>query len=96
MSNTPYQIVIVGGSGRGKTYSFRNMNQDTCGFINVENKPLPFINKFKHYFTPKNWKEAYDKLIEYAKNPEITEVVFDSFSSYMDSVLKTARDTKKG
>jgi len=92
----PYQIILVGSPGRGKTYSFRNMNPDTCGFINMEGKPLPFVNKFKHYYTPNGWQDAYQKLIEYAKNSEITEVVFDSFSSYMDSILKTARETKKG
>src|SRR3972149_7333856 len=93
---TPYQIILVGSPGRGKTYSFRNMNSETCGFINMEGKPLPFANKFKFYYTPNGWQDAYTKLIEYAKNSEITEVVFDSFSSYMDSVLKTARETKKG
>jgi hypothetical protein len=97
MSKTvPYQIAIVGGSGKGKTMAFRNMNPQTCGFINMEKKPLPFINNFKFYCTPKNWQEAYQKLIEYAKDPEITEVVFDSISSYIDSVLKLARETKKG
>ena len=45
----PYQIAIVGMSGKGKTMAFRNMNPETCGFINAEGKPLPFINKFKHY-----------------------------------------------
>ena len=93
---TPYQFMIVGSSGKGKTYSFRNMNTETCGFINMENKPLPFINKFKYYCAPNNWQDAYNKLIEYAKNPEITEVVLDSFSAYMESVLKTARESKKG
>lgn len=93
---TPYQIMLVGASGKGKTYSFRNMNPETCGFINMESKPLPFKNKFKYYYAPNNWQDAYNKLIEYAKNPEITEVVFDSFSTYTDSVLKTARETKKG
>jgi hypothetical protein len=94
--STPYQIVIVGSSGKGKTYSFRNMNPETCGFINMESKPLPFLNKFKNYYVPNNWQDAYTKLIEYAKDPKITEVVLDSFSAYMDSVLKTARETKKG
>jgi hypothetical protein len=93
--NIPYPIAIVGSSGRGKTMSFRNMNPETCGFINAENKPLPFINKFKHYCTPNTWTETYQKLIEYGKNPEITEVVLDSFSAYIDSLLKTARETKK-
>jgi hypothetical protein len=96
MTITPYQFMIVGSPGRGKTYSFRNMNTKTCGFINMEGKPLPFINKFEHYYCPNNWQDAYTKLIEYAKDPSITEIVFDSFSAYMDSVLKTARETKKG
>jgi len=39
---------------------------------------------------------TYQKLIEYGKDPEITEVVLDSFSAYIDSLLKTARETKKG
>lgn len=92
----PYQIAVVSASGKGKTMSFRNMNPETCGFINAEGKPLPFINKFKHYCTPNTWTETYQKLIEYGKDPEITEVVLDSFSAYIDSLLKTARETKKG
>lgn len=94
--NIPYQIAIVAPSGKGKTMSFRNMNPNTCGMINSESKPLPFINKFKHYCTPSTWQETYQKLIEYGKNVEITEVVLDSFSAYTDSLLKTARETKKG
>jgi len=97
MSKTPaYQIALVGMPGKGKTMSFRNLNPETTGFINAENKPLPFINKFKHYSTPIDWKETYQKLIEYAKNPEIKVVVLDSFSAYVDSLLKTARETKRG
>lgn len=96
MQRDPYQIAIVGSSGRGKTYSLRNVDQKTTGFINVENKPLPFIANFEHYSTPSNWKEAYTKLIEFAKNDKIKLVVFDSFSAYIDSVLKTCRETKKG
>lgn len=92
----PYQIAIVGMSGKGKTMTFRNMDTTTCGFINAEGKPLPFINNFKHYCTPNSWQETYQKLIEYGKNPEITEVVLDSFSAYTDSLLKTAREIKKG
>jgi len=92
----PYQIAIVGQSGKGKTMAFRNMNPETCAFINMEGKPLPFENKFKHYFVPDSWQEAYHKLIEYFKDDSITEVVMDSFSAYVDSLLKTARETKKG
>lgn len=96
MNTTPYQIALVGMSGRGKTMSFRNLNPETTGFINIESKPLPFINKFKHYSAPNNWQECYQKLIEYAKDDTIKVVVLDSFSAYVDSLLKTARETKRG
>lgn len=91
-----YKILLVSQSGKGKTYSFRNMNPDTTGFINVENKPLPFKNTFKHHFRALTYIDAYNKLIEYAKNPEINSIVFDSLSSYIDMLLLDARKTKKG
>lgn len=93
---TAYQFALVGMSGRGKTMAFRNMDIETTGFINMETKPLPFLNKFKYYSAPNNWQECYQKLIEYAKNSSIKIVILDSFSAYIDSVLKTARDTKRG
>lgn len=96
MTTTPYQIAIVGMSGKGKTMAFRNMNPKTCGYINAECKPLPFVNKFSNYKTPKTWQETYDTLIEYYKKDDITEVVLDSFSAYVDSLLKTAREKFKG
>ena len=92
----PYQITIVGQSGKGKTMAFRNMNPKTCAFINMEGKPLPFENKFQKYFMPDTWQECYQNLAECYKDETITEVVFDSFSAYVDSLLKTARETKKG
>jgi archaellum biogenesis ATPase FlaH len=94
--NTAYQFALVGMSGRGKTMAFRNMDPETTGYINMENKPLPYLNTFKHYSTPNNWQECYQKIIEYAKDSSIKVVIVDSFSAYIDSVLKTARDTKRG
>lgn len=96
MNTTPYQIALVGMSGRGKTMAFRNLDPETTGFVNIESKPLPFINKFKHYSAPNNWQECYQKLIEYAKDDTVKVVVLDSFSAYVDSLLKTARETKRG
>lgn len=96
MSRESYNIAIVGSSGRGKTYSLRNLDPETTGFINIAAKPLPFKNNFKHYCMPKDWSEAYNKLVEYAKNDDIKIVVLEDFSEYMDSVLKTAREIKKG
>ncbi len=96
MNKQPYQVAVVGMSGKGKTMAFRNMSPDKCGYINSECKPLPFPNKFKHYAIPKTWQETYQQLIDYAKNKDITEVVLDSFSEYIDSLLKTAREKFKG
>lgn len=93
---TAYQFALVGMSGRGKTMAFRNMDPETTGYINMEAKPLPFLNKFKYYSAPNNWQECYQKLIEYAKDKAINVIILDSFSAYVDSVLKTARDTKRG
>lgn len=91
-----YKVLLVGNSGKGKTYSFRNMNPDTTGFINVENKPLPFKNAFKHHSRPTNYQQVLDTIKQYAENKDITAIVIDSFSAYMDLVLEEARRTKKG
>lgn len=96
MNVKPYQFALVGMPGKGKTMAFRNMNPETTGFVNMECKPLPFINKFKHYSTPNTWQECYRKLIEYAKDDSIDVVILDSFSAYMDSLLKNAHETRKG
>ncbi len=91
-----YKVAIVAASGSGKTYSFRNMNPTTTGFINVENKPLPFKNNFKYHTRVKTYQDVLTAMAEYAKNPEITCIVIDSFSAYVDLLLETCRATKKG
>ena len=48
MTRDYYKVLLVSLSGKGKTYSSRNLNPETTGFINMENKPLPFKNTFKH------------------------------------------------
>lgn len=91
-----YKTMLVGGSGKGKTYSFRNMNPVTTGFINVEDKPLPFKNKFKYHSRPKTVAEIKTTLKEFTENPEITTIVIDSFSAYIEMLLSEARARFKG
>lgn len=91
-----YKILLVSPSGKGKTFSFRNVDPNTFGFINVENKPLPFKNQFKYHTRPTSRVEAINTLVEYAKNPEITAIGFDSFSAFTDLVMAEARQTQKG
>lgn len=96
MSRDYYKVLLVGSSGKGKTYSARNMNPDTTGFINIEDKPLPFKNKFKYHARPKNVSEVRTSLMEYANNPDINCIYIDSFSAYVDLLLAECRATKKG
>src|SRR5258708_19050574 len=91
-----YKVLLVGASGKGKTFSCRQMDANTTGFINVENKPLPFKNQFKYQTRPNNFSEVLEAIKEYAKNTEIKAVVIDSFSAYTDLLLAEAKKTKKG
>src|ERR1700739_2171644 len=72
------------------------MNPETTGFINAENKPLPFKNSFKYHKRCDTYLEVLDTIKEYAKNPEITSIVIDSFSAYAELLRAEARRTKKG
>lgn len=96
MSRDYYKVALVAQSGKGKTFAARNLNRDKTGFINVENKPLPFKGGFKYHTRCTAYNEAYNALIEYAKNPEIDLIFFDSFSAYVDLLLLECRKTKKG
>lgn len=91
-----YKVFIVGQSGKGKTYAFRNMNPDTTGFLNIEDKPLPFKNKFKYHSRPKNTIEVKQSLKEFADNPEINCICIDSFSAYVELLLGECRAAKRG
>ena len=96
VSRDYYKVLLVGQSGKGKTFSFRNCDPLTTGFINVENKPLPFKNNFKFHKKPNASAEVLEVIKEYAQNPEITMIVIDSFSAYMDLALAEGKKTKKG
>ena len=90
-----YKVLQVATSGSGKTWSNKKLGKNAA-MINVENKPLPYKDNFGVHYTPTTYSEAYKNLIEAAKNPEIEIIVFDSFSAYMELVLKEARATRKG
>lgn len=91
-----YKVLLVSQPGKGKTYSFRNMNPETFGFVNAENKPLPFKNNFKYHERPNDHVEAYNALVKFAKDPKIEAIGFDSFSAWTDMLLAYARTNYKG
>lgn len=91
-----YKILVVSPPGKGKTYSFRNVDPNGFGLINLENKPLPFKKLMTYHTRPLDRVQAYNAIVEYAKNPEITAIGIDSFSAYADMLMEEARRTKKG
>lgn len=91
-----YKILVVSQSGKGKTYAARNLDPLTTGFLNVEDKPLPFRNKFLFHERCLTVSEVKLNLKKFAEDPQIEVIVFDSFSAYVDLLLAEARSTKKG
>ena len=91
-----YKVMLVSQSGKGKTYSFRNVDPETFGMVNIENKPLPFKNKFKYHARPATRQAAFDAIFEFAKNPDIKAIGIDSFSAYTDLLLAEARANYEG
>lgn len=91
-----YKVLIIGAAGKGKTYSFRNMEETTTGFINIENKPLPFKAKFNFHARPVNVASVYKALEDYANNPLVDVIVIDSFSAFVELLLAQCRRDKKG
>lgn len=91
-----YKIAIVGQTGNGKTYGARTLDPDTTGFINIENKPLPFKNTFKYHARPQNAASVMAALKDYGDNPDITLIVIDSFSAFVEMLLGEARQSKRG
>jgi phage anti-repressor protein len=67
------------------------MNENTTGFINTENKPLPFRKNFKYHARPKAFAGVMKALEDYAANPEIEVIVIDSLSAAFEVLVEEAR-----
>lgn len=91
-----YKVLLVASSGSGKTMSAQNLDRTTTGFLNVENKPLPFKGDFKNHVVPKDISQINATLIEWAKNPDISDIFIDSLSAIFDMVLMDCRGRFKG
>jgi|SRR5690625_201191 len=86
-----FKIALVGASGKGKTYSFRNMNREHTGFINTEYKPLPFKKDFKYHGKPTKWVGITQCFKDFENNNDINAIVLDSFSATIEIILEECR-----
>jgi hypothetical protein len=86
------KIMLVSQSGKGKTYSFRNMDEKTTGFINTELKPLPFKKNFMHHAKPKKMAGIFKAFEDFSKDPNIDCIVMDSFSAAAETILEEMQE----
>jgi len=86
-----YKILVVGQSGKGKTYGSRTLDPATTAFMNIEDKPFPFKNSFKYVFKPQTVAKVHEDLKLINGQAIITTIVFDSFSAFIDLLLAECR-----
>lgn len=91
-----YKILYLSQPGKGKTYSFINLDRNTTGFINTDDKPLPFDDPFKYYAKPRKFAGVMKALEDYANNPEIKVIVLDTVTCAIDMLLDEMRTNFKG
>jgi hypothetical protein len=91
-----YKVLLVAPAGYGKTYSGRNLDRATTGFVNTENKPLPFRGDFAKHYRPKTLAETTAALVELAKDEKIKSIFMDSLSAVFEMVLLDCRAKYKG
>ena len=90
-------IMIEGPSGRGKSYSLRNLPKEYTLIMNHERKKLPFqgSNGFIEK-RPLNVTDTFKELDAAIASPQIRIVVIESLSAFLDMLLNEARILKTG
>lgn len=73
-------VLLIGGSGTGKTCSFRNMPANETAIINVTNKPLPYKDKGQKVVSTKD----YTQIISAIKGTKKRALIIDD-SGYLMS-----------
>lgn len=85
-------ILIMGGSGTGKSTSLRNLPAEETAIINVTNKPMPFKNKNNIKVVNCN---DYEQMIKAILSTKKRIIVVDD-SSYMMTFENFEKATNKG
>lgn len=90
------KILLTSQSGKGKTYSFRNMDENTTGFCNSELKPFPFKKSFKYHGKPTTIAGTLKCITDFSQNPEIDCIVIDSLTSIFELFEKELQKNFSG
>lgn len=97
MSRTDFgKILVVAPSGYGKTFLSKTADFEKTGFVNSEQKPLPFKGNFKYQGKPKSWAGFLKNIEDFAKNPDITNMIIDSQSMGFDMLHSEMQQNFKG
>lgn len=100
MLNHP-NVIVIGRSGSGKSYSLRNLNPKTTRILNIERKALPFKHSYEFDKNDNNiYLEEHGKFFTQLKkaidNPDLEVIVVESGIKLAEVLLKTAKEIKKG
>lgn len=90
-------IMIEGPSGRGKSFSLRNLPVKYTLIMNHERQKLPFkgANAFREW-RPTSLGATFKHLDDALVNPQDQIIVIESLSAFLDMLLAEARVLKKG
>lgn len=85
------KILLLGPSGYGKTYSYRNLDPETTYLIDTELKPFPFRKRFKYHVRVKTWNSFKSAFAEASANDEISTIVIDSQTMIFEKLEASCR-----
>ena len=84
-------VLLIGGSGSGKTTSFRNMPANETAIINVTNKPLPYRDKGQKVVSTRD----YAQIMSAIKGTKKKAIIIDD-SGYLMSFENFDKANVKG
>lgn len=90
------KVLVIAPSGYGKTFLSKTADLESTGYINTENKPLPFKGNFKFHGKPKTWAGILKNIEDYGNNPEIKNIIIDSQSMAFDTLHSEMKQNFKG
>ncbi len=83
-------VLVLGGSGTGKSSSLRNFTKNELGIVNVVGKPLPFKNDFNIINT-----DNYEKIADVLLKAKSKVIVIDD-SQYLMANEFMRKATERG